>query len=48
MASDKVNKWLTFGANIAVLIGIVLILIELGQNADLMRAQLAQRVPTIV
>jgi len=40
--SDRVNRWLTLGANIGVLIGIILILAELNQNADLMRAQMTQ------
>jgi hypothetical protein len=40
--SDNLNRWLTFGANIAVLAGILLILIELNQNADLMQVQIHQ------
>ncbi len=42
MDGDKVNRWLTLSANIGVLIGIILILAELNQNADLMRAQMTQ------
>jgi hypothetical protein len=42
MESTRLSQWLTFGANIAVLGGIVLILIELNQNSNLMRAQIAQ------
>jgi hypothetical protein len=42
MDSNIVNRWLTLGANLGVLVGIILILIELNQNADLMRAQIAQ------
>ncbi len=42
MDSGKVNQMLTLGANFGVLIGIILILIELNQNADLMRAQMTQ------
>ena len=42
MNSDQINKWLTLGANLGVLAGIILILIELDQNADLMRAQMVQ------
>jgi hypothetical protein len=42
MDGDKINRWLTLGANIGVLIGIILILAELNQNADLMRAQMTQ------
>jgi len=42
LKSDRLSRWLTLGANIGVLIGIVLILMELDQNAELMRAQLTQ------
>lgn len=42
MDAGKVNSWLTLGANLGVLVGIVLILIELDQNADLMKAQMSQ------
>ena len=42
MDSDRLNRWLTLGANIGVFVGIVLILLELNQNADLMRAQMTQ------
>ena len=37
--SDRLNKWLTFGANVGVLIGIILLIVELGQNREMMRAQ---------
>jgi hypothetical protein len=40
--SDRLNRWLTLGANIGVLVGIVLLLIELDQNSDLLRAQIHQ------
>lgn len=39
MDSDRLNKWLTLGANLGVLIGIILLIFELDQNRDLMRAQ---------
>ena len=42
MDADRLNRWLTLGANLGVLIGIALILVELNQNADLMRAQMTQ------
>ena len=42
MDSDRLNKWLTLGANVGVLVGIALILFELRQNAELMRAQMTQ------
>ena len=42
MDTNRLNQWLTLGANVGVLVGIILILIELDQNSDLMRAQIAQ------
>jgi hypothetical protein len=42
MDSDRISRWLTLGANLGVLAGILLILFELNQNADLMRAQMIQ------
>ena len=39
MDSDRINRWLTLGANLGVLVGIILLVIELNQNRDLMRAQ---------
>jgi hypothetical protein len=39
MDSDRANRWLTLGANIGVLIGIVLLIVELAQNRDMIRAQ---------
>jgi len=40
MKSDDLNRWLSLGANIGVLIGIFLLVIELGQNREMMRAQI--------
>ena len=40
MESDRLNRWLTLGANVGVLIGIILLIIELDQNRDMMRAQI--------
>ena len=37
--SDRLNRWLTLGANLGVLIGIILLVFELNQNRDMMRAQ---------
>ena len=42
MNADRVNRWLTLGANIGVLVGIILLLVELKQNRDLTRAQIHQ------
>ncbi len=39
MDSHWLNRWLTLGANIAVLAGILLLIAELDQNRDMMRAQ---------
>ncbi len=40
MNTDRLNQWLSLGANIGVLIGIILLVIELGQNQDMMRSQI--------
>ena len=34
MDSDRLNKWLTFGANLGVLVGLVLLVLELRQTND--------------
>ena len=39
MDSDILKKWITLGANLGVLIGIILLIIELQQNREMMRAQ---------
>lgn len=39
MDSEKINRWLTLGANVGVLVGILLLIFELSQNRDMMRAQ---------
>jgi hypothetical protein len=36
---STLNRWLTLGANIGVLVGIILLIVELDQNNDMMRAQ---------
>ena len=42
MDSDRLNRWLTLIANVGVVIGLVLLIIELDQNSDLMRVQIHQ------
>ncbi len=42
MNADNVNKWLTLSANIGVVFGLILLLIELDQNSDLVRTQIHQ------
>jgi len=37
--SHWLTRWLTLGANVAVLVGIVLLIVELNQNREQMRAQ---------
>ena len=39
---DSVNSWLTLSAYVGVVIGLILLLIELDQNSDLVRAQIHQ------
>ena len=39
MNSDRLNRWLTLGANLGVLVGIILLVVELNQNREMMRAQ---------
>ena len=39
MESDKVNRWLTLGANIGVLVGIILLVVELEQNREMIQMQ---------
>ena len=39
MNHDNLNKWMTLGANVAVLFGILLLVFELQQNREMVRAQ---------
>ena len=40
MDSDRLTRWLTLGANFGVLVGLLLLIVELNQNRDMMRAQI--------
>ena len=40
MNTENLNRWLTLGANIGVLVGIILLIVELDQNRDMMRAEI--------
>lgn len=40
MESDRLARWLTIGANLGVLVGLLLLIAELNQNRDMMRAQI--------
>ena len=39
MDADRLNKWVILGANIGVLVGIVLLIFEIDQNRQAIRAQ---------
>ena len=39
MDSDRLNLWLTLAANLAVLVGLVFLGVEINQNNEMMRAQ---------
>ena len=39
MDADRLNKWVTLGANIGVLVGIILLIFEIDQNRQAIRAQ---------
>jgi len=37
--TDRLNRWLTLGANVGVLAGIILLVVELEQNREMTQAQ---------
>jgi hypothetical protein len=44
MNSTKLNSWLTLGANIGVIIGLILLVVEIRQNTSASQAQAAQAI----
>ena len=40
MDSDRLNRWLALGANFGVLVGILLLVVELRQISELVRAEI--------
>jgi hypothetical protein len=42
MTAEKLNRWLTLGANLGVVVGLVLLIIEIRQNTAMMEAQMMQ------
>ena len=42
MQTNKLDRWLTIGTNISVLIGIILLIVEIDQNNELVRIQIEQ------
>ena len=39
MHSDRLNRWLTLGANVGVFVGIILLIVELDQSREAVQAQ---------
>jgi len=39
LESERLTRWLAIGANLGVLVGLLLLIVELQQNRDMMRAQ---------
>ena len=42
MDSNTVNRWLTLGANVGVMVGLILLIVEIDQNSQLVRIQIEQ------
>ncbi|QKK03045.1 MAG: nuclear transport factor 2 family protein [Pseudomonadota bacterium] len=38
--AERLNRWLTLGANVGVIVGLLILIVEVRQNADLTRAQM--------
>lgn len=46
MNSERIARWLTIGANLGVLLGLLLLIAELAQNREMMRAQIRHELAT--
>ena len=42
MNAKRLNTWLSFAANVGVILGLIFLAVELSQNSDLMRVQINQ------
>lgn len=42
MDSDRINRWMTLAANLGVLVGVILLIVELRQNTESTELQAAQ------
>jgi hypothetical protein len=42
MNSEKINSWLSLAANIGVVVGLLLLIVEINQNTEMMRSQMNQ------
>ena len=40
--AENLNSWLSLGANVGVVIGLILLVVEINQNTQLTRAQMNQ------
>jgi len=40
MDMERLNRWITLGANVGILVGLILVGYEIRQNSDLVRAQI--------
>lgn len=40
--SDRIGRWLALGANFGVLVGLILLIVEIQQNTDMIRAEMSQ------
>ncbi len=40
MKAETLNSWLSLGATIGVVVGLILLIVEIGQNTEMMRAQI--------
>ncbi len=42
LETEKLNSWLSLGANVGVVIGLVLLIVEINQNTAMMQSQIHQ------
>jgi len=42
MNAGRINAWLSLGANLGVVLGLILLILEIRQNTEMMRAQINQ------
>ena len=42
MNRERLNTWLALTASVGVIVGLIIVALELNQNADLMRIQISQ------
>ena len=48
MQAENRGRWITVAANLGVVVGLLLLVIEIGQNRDLMRAQIRHELATVI